>query len=166
VKRALLAAPLLAAGCGNSDRDRQASDGQRAEVAAAIPAAAAPTVSRRRGALVRARQSSYGRTLVDRKGRTLYLFTRDSTPRSRCYGDCATAWPPLFTKARPRAGDGARATRLGTTRRRGGAHQVTYRDHPLYYFAGDRSPGEINCQAVPEFGGIWYIVRPSGRAVR
>jgi hypothetical protein len=43
---------------------------------------------------------------------------------------------------------------------------VTYGGHPLYYYAGDRRPGEILCQNVVEFGGTWLVVTPSGRAVR
>jgi predicted lipoprotein with Yx(FWY)xxD motif len=55
---------------------------------------------------------------------------------------------------------------LGTTRRRDGKAQVTYGGHPLYYYEGDRSPGQILCQDVDEFGGTWLVVSPSGRAVR
>jgi predicted lipoprotein with Yx(FWY)xxD motif len=43
---------------------------------------------------------------------------------------------------------------------------VTYRGHPLYYYEGDRKPGEILCQDVDEFGGTWLVVSPSGHAVR
>jgi hypothetical protein len=55
---------------------------------------------------------------------------------------------------------------LGTTRRRDGNTQVTYRGHPLYYYVRDRKPGQILCQDVVEFGGTWLVVSPSGRAVR
>jgi predicted lipoprotein with Yx(FWY)xxD motif len=33
----------------------------------------------------------FGRILVDGKGRALYLFTREPSTRSRCYGGCAVA---------------------------------------------------------------------------
>ena len=39
---------------------------------------------------------------------------------------------------------------------------MTYRGRPLYYYVGDRKPGQILCQNVREFGGLWLIVRPSG----
>ena len=109
--------------------------------------------------------SRFGRILVDGSGRTLYLFTRDRG-RSRCYGACARAWPPFLTRGRPRARAGARPGLLGTTRRRDGTRQVTYRGHPLYYYVGDRRPGDILCQNVVEFGGTWLIVSPAGRAIR
>jgi hypothetical protein len=42
---------------------------------------------------------------------------------------------------------------------------VTYAGHPLYYYVGDREPGQVLCQAVNEYGGYWYVVRRDGRAV-
>lgn len=114
---------------------------------------------------VKATSSRYGKVLFDGKGRVLYLFTRDRARNSRCYGQCASRWPPFLTSGRPRAGDGASPKLLGTTRRQGGTTQVTYRGHPLYYYEGDRKPGEILCQNVVEFGGTWLIVSPSGKAV-
>lgn len=110
-------------------------------------------------------RSRYGRVLFDGRPR-LYLFTRERSSRSRCYGACATAWPPFLTTGEPRARTGARESLLGTTRRRDGKTQVTYRGHPLYYYVTDRKPGQITCQDVVEFGGTWLVVSPSGRAVR
>jgi len=110
--------------------------------------------------------SRFGRILVDGHGRTLYLFTRDRNGRSRCYGACAQAWPPQLTKGAQVAGKGLDRRKLGTTTRRGGATQVTYAGHPLYYYVGDRKPGQILCQNVVEFGGTWLVVSPAGRAVR
>jgi predicted lipoprotein with Yx(FWY)xxD motif len=43
---------------------------------------------------------------------------------------------------------------------------VTYVGHPLYYYVGDRRPGQVLCQAVAEFGGTWYVVAPNGQAIR
>jgi predicted lipoprotein with Yx(FWY)xxD motif len=122
--------------------------------------------ARAKGAIVMVRKTSYGRILVDGRGLTLYLFTRDATPKSRCYGDCAKAWPPLVTKGKPRAGKGAKASLVGSTTRNGGRRQVTYDGHPLYRYVGDRKPGDVFCQDVNEFGGTWLIVSPGGAAVR
>ena len=117
-------------------------------------------------ATVKQRQSDYGRVLTDGRGHTLYLFTRDQARSSRCYGSCARAWPPFTTRRRPLAGRGLDPDLLGTVRRRGGRRQVTFRGHPLYFFVGDRKPGQIFCQDVFEFGGRWLIVAPDGRPVR
>src|SRR4051812_21865774 len=103
----------------------------------------AATTARATGSTVRAMPSQYGRVLFDGRGHALYLFTRERSRTSRCYGACAKAWPPFLTKGAPRAGAGARSSLLGTTRRRDGATQVTYRGHPLYFYAGDTRAGQI-----------------------
>ena len=121
--------------------------------------------SSRRGASVKVTNSRYGRMLFDGKRRALYLFTRERTSRSRCYGDCASAWPPFLTRGKPRAGSDVRSSLLGTTRRRDGKLQVTYRGQPLYYYVDD-GPGQVLCQDVVEFGGTWLVIRPDGRPVR
>jgi predicted lipoprotein with Yx(FWY)xxD motif len=110
-------------------------------------------------------RTQYGNVLVDGNGRALYLFTRDGTPRSHCYGACAGNWPPFLTAGKPRAGTGAQADLLGIVRRRDGSTQVAYRGHPLYYYVGDRHPGQVLCQDVEEFGGRWYVVTRRGSAV-
>jgi predicted lipoprotein with Yx(FWY)xxD motif len=113
------------------------------------------------------RSTRFGRILFDGRGRALYGFTRDRRGGpSRCYGACASAWPVYFAQARLRAGKGVKQSLIGTTRRRDGRRQVTYNGWPLYYYVGDRSPGQVKCQNVEEFGGTWLVVRPSGGLVR
>jgi len=114
---------------------------------------------------VTVRRSAFGPILRDGRGYALYLFTRDKTRAPQCYGACAKAWPPLLTKGRPSAARGARGSLVGTTRRRDGTLQVTYRGHPVYYYVGDRTPSQVLCQGVVQFGGTWLVVSPSGRAV-
>ena len=110
--------------------------------------------------------SDYGRVLFDGKGFALYAFTHDPRGKSTCTGACAAAWPPYVVKRAPGAAEGARSTLLGTTRRADGSVQVTYRGRPLYYYVGDRNPGQILCQNVSEFGGLWLVVRADGTLVR
>ena len=110
--------------------------------------------------------SAYGRVLFDGRGFALYAFTRDLRGKSVCTGACAKAWPPYVVKTRPRAASGVKARLLGTTRRADGGLQVTYAGRALYYYVGDRSKGQILCQNVTEFGGVWRVIRPSGVLVR
>jgi predicted lipoprotein with Yx(FWY)xxD motif len=110
--------------------------------------------------------SSYGRVLFDGRGLVLYAFTRDPRGKSVCTGACAKAWPPYVVKTRPRAASGVKARLLGTTRRSSGSLQVTYAGRALYYYVGDRSKGQILCQNVTEFGGVWRVIRPTGTLVR
>lgn len=116
-------------------------------------------------AAVTVKPSAYGRILFDGRGYVLYAFTRDRRGQSACAGACARAWPPYVVRSRPRAGTGVAAKLLGTTKRSGGSLQATYAGRPLYYYVGDRRPGQILCQNVTEFGGVWRVVRPSGRLV-
>ena len=115
---------------------------------------------------VTARISDYGRILFDGRGFALYAFTRDRAGRSACSGSCAKAWPPFIVTRRLHADGGARGSLLGTTHRRDGQLQATYAGKPLYFYVGDRKPGQVLCQNVREFGGLWLVVRPSGALVR
>ena len=115
---------------------------------------------------VQAHSSQFGRVLFDQRGFVLYAFTADSRRASRCYGTCAKAWPPFLAKSAPRALRGADRAKLGTVTRRNGTTQVTYAGHPLYYYVGDTKPGQILCQNVREYGGLWLVVSPSGKLVR
>ena len=148
------------AGCGGGRGDAAPAPRTPTARTAAVAPARPPAVA------VKTLATRYGRILVDRNGRTLYLFTRETGPRSRCYGACAEAWPPLLVGGTPGAGLGVNQRLLGTIRRSDGKSQVTYRGHPHYHYVSDLRPGQILCQAAPEFGGIWYVVSPAGTAIR
>ena len=117
------------------------------------------------GAKVNLAKSKFGRILVDGKGITLYDFVKDKGTTSVCYGACAALWPPLFTKGKPVAGPGVRASLLGTTKRKDGKLEVTYGGHPLYYFVSDRKPGQTTGQGVNQFGGPWWVISAAGKEI-
>jgi len=131
-------------------------------IAAALTVADASAATR---AVVKTRHGALGTFLVDRHGRTLYLFRKDRHGRSRCSGACAQLWPPLITHGRPRARGHARASKLGTTRRSGGARQVTYNGHPLYRYSLDSAPGDTTGQGIDTFGATWWILGRSGHRI-
>ena len=116
------------------------------------------------GATVKVVDSQFGRVIADRRGEAFYLFDKEQGKRSRCYGECAVAWPPVLTKGKPRTDNGADADLLGITRRRNGKLQVTYNGHPLYYYKDDE-PGRILCHNVDEFGGLWLVMNRRGDAL-
>jgi predicted lipoprotein with Yx(FWY)xxD motif len=115
-------------------------------------------------ATVSLRRTKLGRILVDGSGRTLYLFMKDKNDKSACAGACATGWPPLLTKGRPKAGHGVSQKLLGTTIRKSG-HQVTYAGHPLYRYAGDSKAGQTNGEGSTAFGAPWYVLGANGRGI-
>lgn len=114
------------------------------------------------GTAIVVRSSQFGPMLYNAKKQAIYIFARDAKNKSRCYGECAALWPPVYTKAKPRAGTGVKASLLGTTKRRNGRLQVTYAGRPLYYYVNE-GPGQVRCHNVYLNGGIWKVVAPSGR---
>lgn len=152
---ALVAAFALLAVLGGASSTRAADAGREAATAAQVPAA------------LTVRKTRFGTILFDGSGRALYGFTRDRRGGpSRCYGECAVAWPVYFAKGQLRAGKSVKKSLIGTTRRRDGRRQLTYDGWPLYYYIHDTEPGEVSCQNVDEFGGLWLVVRPNGGLVR
>jgi len=124
------------------------------------------TVVAASGPALTAKPSPYGKAVFDGRGFVLYAFTRDHG-RSACYGACASRWPPYYARqGKLTVGAGIKRTLLGTVKRRSGRRQVTYAGRPLYYYVGDRSPGQVLCQNVVEFGGRWLLLRPSGKLLR
>ena len=137
--------------------------------AAGVAAAAAVThqssaASSATAGRVTLHKTKIGNVLATSSGRTLYLFMKDRNGKSACYGKCATYWPPLMKKGALRAGAGVKASLLGTTKRKNGKAQVTYKGHPLYLFKLDHAAGQIAGQRQNFFGGKWYAVSGSGAA--
>lgn len=111
-----------------------------------------------------------GTVLVDGQGMTLYLFVPDKqSGSSTCYGRCAQGWPPLLLPAgvtAPVAGPGVNSSLLGTTHRTDGTVEVTYDKWPLYLWVGDSQPGQATGQGLNNLGGLWYVLSPSGQAIK
>lgn len=105
-------------------------------------------------------ETSLGDVLTDGNGITLYLFDQDSEGTSVCEGDCLVAWPAL--EGEPGAGAGADAELIGTIERSDGTTQATYAGHPLYYFAQDSEPGDVNGQGVQD---VWWVLDAAGTAI-
>jgi predicted lipoprotein with Yx(FWY)xxD motif len=161
----LLAAGLLAlAGCGDdgSGDSKSAGDSEPTTAVTAQPQPAPRPKPAPTGTKIAVAGSDYGTMLFDSRKQAIYSFENDPKGRSVCYGECATAWPPVLTKGEPRALKGARQSLLGTVERRDGKTQVTYAGKPLYFYAHE-SPGEVRCHNVNLNGGLWSVVAPSGK---
>lgn len=101
-----------------------------------------------------------GEVLVDGDGMTLYMFDNDSEGESACVDDCAATWPPVTGEATA-SGDVDEGL-IGTITRPDGATQVTYGDFPLYRYAADAEPGDVNGQGI---GDVWWVVGPDGSRI-
>jgi predicted lipoprotein with Yx(FWY)xxD motif len=144
---------LAAVGCGGGGNGATAASAQ------------STTSSGHSAAVGTASEGNLGTILVDSKGRTLYLFKKDSGTKSACSGTCATAWPPLRANGKPRVAGGANASLVGTTTRSDGRPQVTYNGHPLYLYQGDEKPGDTEGQGSTAFGAAWYALSAGGNQV-
>lgn len=101
-----------------------------------------------------------GTILVDPDGLTLYVFVPDNGGESTCHGDCAVIWPPV--PGDTPIGSGVDASIFGTTTRGDGTEQLTVDGWPLYLFASDSGPGDVNGQAIE---GVWFVVDAGGEMI-
>ncbi|SHF35928.1 Predicted lipoprotein with conserved Yx(FWY)xxD motif [Modicisalibacter ilicicola DSM 19980] len=146
---------------------RYLAPGITAALLLSIAASASAQSATRNAAPMISEQEPYGRYVTDREGHSLYLFEQDEPGSgiSTCTDACANAWPPYVTDESPEAGEGIDASKLGTIERDGGTKQVTYAGWPLYYFNGDKQPGDALGQDVQHLGAEWYLVSPEGQMI-
>jgi predicted lipoprotein with Yx(FWY)xxD motif len=110
-----------------------------------------------------AQSEAFGEILVDSQCRALYGFTQDVDGEPTCVDDCAQAWPPLIVED-PTATffpDYIDPELLSGVDHPEGM-QVKFGDWPLYYFAQDTAPGDLNGQGV---GGMWWLMAPDGTLI-
>lgn len=137
----VLAILLVLAGCNAPVDDREDASGTTTSAAA--------------NALKFTNHPKLGEILTDPNGKTLYVFTNDERGVSKCYGTCATNWPPYTSDETP-TGPPEVASKLNLTTRTDGTKQVAYRGLPLYYWAKDKNASDATGDGV---GGIWFVVR-------
>ena len=99
--------------------------------------------------------------LTDANGMTLYAFTPDPAGQSTCTGDCATNWPPLFVDGDTLPAD-LDPSLFSLAPNADGGNVLAINGHPLYTFAGDAAPGDVNGQGL---GDKWYAVTPEGELI-
>jgi predicted lipoprotein with Yx(FWY)xxD motif len=127
-----------------------------APAAAAAPAAPSAPTSVALGT------TSLGQVLTDAQGRTLYALTKDTNGTPTCTDACAKAWPPAMASGTPTAGAGVTAA-LSVVDAPGGGTMLKAGKWPLYRFAGDAAPGDVNGQGS---GGVWFVVGADGKLIK
>ena len=152
----LVGAAVLALGaCGSYGSDSgsgSSSDGSSAGSGAGAATAAAVSEA----------DTDIGAVLVDADGLTLYGLTDDADGVSTCVDACAEAWPPL-TVDDAELPAGLDPGLFSVIERPDGTFQLQAGSWPLYRFAGDTAPGDVNGQGS---GGIWFAAAPDGSLVR
>jgi predicted lipoprotein with Yx(FWY)xxD motif len=101
-------------------------------------------------------KAGLGNYLADGSGRTLYHFKKDAQDKNSCSGPCLEKWPVYYADP-VTAPEGSDPKGFGSFTRVDGKKQSTYKGWPLYYFVGDKQPGDANGQGVKD---VWYVVAP------
>lgn len=163
-----LAAAAALAGCGDTDShgDDSASAGYGEP---STPEGASPTATvdadDPHGTTdeIGLFHTELGKVIADDDDRTLYMSTEDSGGTSACYGECAEGWPPVLAEGDDvEVDDDLDPAPLGTIERDDGSTQVTYNGHPLYYWAEDIAPGDVDGQGADD---SWYVLDAEGNPV-
>jgi predicted lipoprotein with Yx(FWY)xxD motif len=170
----LALAALAVAGCGDDDGDSGSPAGsdeaameKKDEAAMEKKDEAAmekkdEAAMEKGGTTITLRDSNFGPMLFDSNKQAIYVFERDGRNKTVCYGECAAAWPPVFSEGQPQAAEGVKASLLGTIERKDGRKQVTYAGKPLYFYAHE-DPGVVLCHNVDLNGGLWWAVGADGK---
>lgn len=106
-------------------------------------------------------ESDLGPVLVNAEGLTLYAFMNDTEGEPTCVDDCAGTWPPALVDGEPNFGGDLDASVFTVVEHPGGS-QLKAGDWPLYTFASDTAPGDVNGQGV---GDVWLAVAPDGSLI-
>jgi predicted lipoprotein with Yx(FWY)xxD motif len=140
-----------------------APDGKKAQGGARAEAGDLPGLSTRK-------DPKLGEIVIDKNGMTVYRFMKDSPwpMKTACTGACLDKWPVIApvdaadTEGIDLKGSGPRGQGYVVFDRPDGLKQQTIDCVPIYTFAGDKKPGDINGQGV---GGTWFAIRPDGKPV-
>ncbi|MGE2726124.1 COG4315 family predicted lipoprotein [Mycolicibacterium pulveris] len=104
-----------------------------------------------------------GEIIVDSTGRALYAFSADHPNEPTCYDACADTWVPLLAGGDPAGTIGIDVASVESVPRRDGGEQVTYKQIPLYRYAGDNNDRVANGQGLDMFGGEWHVLTKNGQ---
>ena len=158
---ALVAAATLTA-CGSSGNDTSGGYGDSTPSSEASSAAKTPAAAAASTDLATA-ETSLGTVVVDGKGMTAYYFLKDTkgSGASACSGDCAAAWPAITTENATPTVTGVTGE-VGTITGTDGKLQVTIDGRPIYTFAQDKAPGDVNGQGL---NSVWYVIAPDGTQI-
>ena len=156
---ALVAAATLTACGGGSDEEtpEAAGDATSAEESPAESPAEEMSTD------LATAETTLGTIVVDGNGMTAYYFLKDvkDSGTSACSGDCLTAWPPITTESDTPTVEGVTGE-VGTITGTDGSTQITIDGRPIYTFAQDTAPGDVNGQGVND---VWYVIAPDGSEI-
>ncbi len=110
------------------------------------------------GNIVESKKTSAGKEyLTDTKGMTLYVFKNDGKMKSNCSGTCLKNWPAFVYDNKDFAtSKDLLSKKMNVFKRTDGVFQYAFVEQPVYYYIGDKNPGDTNGDGLNE--GKWSIV--------
>lgn len=152
---ALALAAVLSACGGTAGTTSSSSAPATSDLTSTAPSAAAE---------LKTATSSAGQIVVDGKGMSVYVFTKDvkDSGKSACVDACVAMWPAVTTSSATPSVEGVTGT-VGTITTADGKKQVTINGLPIYNFVNDKAPGDILGQGVKD---VWYLVSPAGEMIK
>ena len=129
---------------------------------------AASAVASGKAPTVKLRGSALGKILVNGRGRTAYMFTRDRRNRDVCakINGCSSVWPALTVKGKPIAGPRPQELAAGDDRARRRRQAGHLCRSPAVHVLRGYGTGRTDYVGAPQFRGTWYAVNSAGKTVR
>ncbi|MFT7217428.1 MAG: CxxC motif-containing protein (DUF1111 family)/predicted lipoprotein with Yx(FWY)xxD motif [Paraglaciecola sp.] len=105
-------------------------------------------VSANNGKLIGGRDSEFS-------GFSLYVFDNDLNvaSQSTCNDSCAQNWPPVLVNDSQPSG----VNDLGIIIRQDGSKQISYKQRPLYFYAGDSQAGQFSGDSIANWHSVDYL---------
>ncbi len=146
---------LVVAACGSGD-----------STSGSTPSSPDSSMQGSSGAALGVASTSLGDVLVDGQGLTVYMLTADSPNHSSCSSQCLAYWPPVAASSGGAPSVPGISATLGVTKATDGKSMLTANGWPLYTFANDGAPGDVEGEGVQTFGGTWYALSPAGQPIK
>ena len=96
--------------------------------------------------------ASKGKHMTDFDGMSLYVFDKDTPNTSNCLGPCIKTWPVYISGA---SAQGTLPADFSVITRADGSKQFAWMGKPLYYYRGDKQPGDISGDGIE---GTWHLI--------
>ena len=104
--------------------------------------------------------TTVGKHLVDKDGKSLYYFSNDVNGSSNCTGGCLTNWPVFYAdSASTTFTDGLLTADFKTITNATGAKQTTYKGWPLYYYAPSGIAEAAGLTTGEGVGSVWFVAK-------
>lgn len=150
---------LTGTACGSPATPAGSTAGKQPAAAASASASAAGSLPAGTAVALRS-VAALGPVLTDAAGLTLYVLLSPSGAQLPCGSACQAIWPAVSASGALRTPTGVSATLSAD----GG--QLRVDGQPVHTFRGDSAPGSVAGEGLHSFGGVWYALSTSGRAVK